>query len=329
MPALITHYLFGEEALNRGFVPGLDNVHLGTLCARRAFYLGCQGPDPFFFCFTSPRGAAARKLGSAMHRGRMARSFEQLRGDVDRLPTEQRPAGRAFVLGMLAHYALDRVAHPYVYAMQYALGEADPDLAAAHSEVHAIIESEIDCGVLDRYRRRSTAEFPPVGVLERDETAERAAGALLAETASVVFGIGLRPADYAGALADMRLCYRMIEPYEAGRSRRLGALERSVRPHSLLVSLAHRTDLGEENPSMNPGRLPWDDPFKAGPDGAPLRSVETFGDVFERALEGYADLAARFAAGEACVQLTGCLDYSGRALGSDEEDAGQGQGKPL
>lgn len=317
MPALITHYLFGEEALNRGFVAGLDNVSARGLTARRAFYLGCQGPDPFFYGITTPRGSTVRALGSVMHRARMSAAFEQLRADVDRLPAGDRATGQAFVCGLLAHYALDRAAHPYVYAMQFELGAADPELAAAHSEVHAIVESEIDCGVLDHYRRCSTATFHPVSVLEKDEAAERAAGALMAQVARGVFGLDVRPADYGGALADMRLCYRMIEPYEAGRTRRLGSLERSVRPHSLLMALAHRSDQGAGNASMNPARRPWSDPFGGA------ASVETFPEVFERALEDYAGLVARFLEGAPCAELTRHLDYSGRTLDADESDPGE------
>ncbi len=313
MPALITHYLFGEEALNRGLLPGFDEGGAGGAARRTAFLLGCQGPDPFFFAVTTPRGAAARSLAGAMHRTRVAPAFDRLRADLAKLPEADRPAGEAFVCGMLAHYALDRTAHPYVYAMEGELCDGSADLADARSEVHAVIESEIDCGVLDRYRGRTAAEFPPVGVLEGDERVVRAAGALTAELAGTVFGLPLRPADYGRALGDMRLCYRLIEPCGCARSRRIARLERAVRPHSQLASLAHRVDQGADNPSMNPGRRPWVDPFKGG------ASDEGFAEVFERALGDYAAAAAAYRAGEPSAGFVGGLDYSGRPMGPGEE----------
>ena len=314
MPALITHCLFGEEAVNRGTIPQLDGADVPAH-ELRAFYLGCQGPDPFFFAVTTPRGGVARKLAGAMHRGRVSESFAAVRTDLAKLPEGDRQAGRAFAYGLLAHYALDRCAHPYVYALEDELCGADESLADARSEVHAIIESEIDCGILDAYRGCSTAEVAPVSVLAGDPRATRPAGALMASVANRVFGLGLRPVDYEGALGDMRLCYRLIEPSGSRRTRWLGTLERVVRPHSQLAALAHRTDQGADNPSMNPRRRSWTDPFK-GSD-----SSEGFVEVFERALIDYAGLIERFAAGDDAELVQACgLDYSGRPLEGDRAE---------
>ena len=66
MPALITHYLFGEEVL-----PQVDDVVGSSDTERDAFLIGCQGPDPFFFGVTTPRGSDVRALGREMHRRKM------------------------------------------------------------------------------------------------------------------------------------------------------------------------------------------------------------------------------------------------------------------
>ena len=250
-----------------------------------------------------------------MHRDKVGEAFAAVRAGIAHLPAADRPAGRAFAYGLLAHYALDRCAHPYVYAMEDELCGADESLADARSEVHAIIESEIDCGILDAYRGCSTAEVVPVSVLAGDPQATRPAGALMASVANRVFGLGLRPVDYEGALGDMRLCYRLIEPSGSRRTRWLGTLERVVRPHSQLAALAHRTDQGVDNPSMNPRRRSWTDPFKGGD------SSEGFVEVFERALIDYAGLIERFAAGDDAELVQACgLDYSGRPLEGDRAE---------
>lgn len=315
MPALITHYLFGKEALNRGLVPGMCKSGGVSDAERQAYLLGCQGPDPFFFGVTTPRGTAVRGLGQAMHRMRMSRAFDRLRSRIPLLPEEDRGAGGAFVHGLLAHYALDRVAHPYVYAMEHELCDGNPGLEDAHSEVHALIESEIDCGMLDLYRGVGTAQFHPAEVIRKNPPTTRAAGTLLADVAGTVFGLRIRPTDYGGAVDDMRLCYQMIEPYGAGRVRRLGGIERSVRSHSLLAALSHRTDLGAGNASMNPAKRAWTDPFKGG------ASTESFGEVFERALTAYGPLAASYAAGIPAHGIVSRVDYSGRVLDEQEEGA--------
>lgn len=331
MPALITHYLFGEEALNRGLLPvvgGSDEAREGL---RQAFLLGCQGPDPFFFAFSSPRAPAMHALARSMHRGRMTAAFEELRRGTGRLPAGARPLGEAFACGLLAHYQLDRTAHPYVFALESELCDGEEGerngLSDARHEVHALIESELDCGMLDELRGVGTADFPPVGALDAPAEAERAGGALMADAALEAFGIALRPADLAGAVADMRFCYRSIEPLGSARQAALSAAERAARSHSMLSALAHRPGLGARgNASMNLGRREWRDPFKEGPDGAGLASCESFPEVFERALGGYAGLAAAFLNGEPLAGQVARLDYGGRRLGADElaqEDGGR------
>ena len=248
-----------------------------------------------------------------MHRRKMGAALGQMRSDLEKLPEADRAVGQAFLCGMLAHYVLDRTAHPYIYAMEYELCDNSPELGDAYHEVHALIESELDCGVLDHYRHCNVEEFAPVMVLEKDPQAMRAAGALTAEMASRVYGLKIRPSDYEGALDDMRLCYRAIEPYDSGRVRRLAAAERVARPHSMLEALSHRADQGADNLSMNPGGRQWDDPFKGG------RSTESFVEVFERGLAEYPALARAFVAGAPMEEITEHLDYSGRRLGADED----------
>ncbi len=57
-------------------------------------------------------------------------------------PTAERllPAGRVRLPWPLAHYAPDRIVHPFVYS-QDALIEAEPFLKNAYRELHPIIET--------------------------------------------------------------------------------------------------------------------------------------------------------------------------------------------
>ena len=316
MPALITHYLFGEEALNRGTCAGFLEPAAGRDGRRTAFDLGCQGPDPFFFAYTTPRGGSLRRLAHELHARKVSAAFEQLRLGLADLAPEERPLGRAFACGVLAHYALDRRAHAYVFAMEHALCGADPALADAHHETHALIEGEIDCGMLDLYRGLSTARFAPAGVLEGNAQVEQAAGRLMASVAREVYGIAARPGDYALALGNARTCYRLIEPYGSARSRKVAQLERMLRPHSLLESLAHRSDLGAAgNASMNAGGFEWESPWGGA------RSSEPFAAVFERALGEYPQVVEAFLNGGSMREVVARVNYDGQAMDAEETAA--------
>ena len=117
MPALITHRLFGEESIERlpqGLITSDDE--------RAAFLLANQGPDPFFFRFLhAPHGRPAWNWARVMHRSRDVPSANSPRCATvsAHLQPSDASVGRAWTLGLLSHYVLDRNAHPFVYAQQW------------------------------------------------------------------------------------------------------------------------------------------------------------------------------------------------------------------
>ena len=139
MPALITHYLFGAEVVH-----DLPQELVATDAEVNAFLLGNQGPDPFLARHLAwpNHSLACNRLHRRMHAGHIVDAFLSIRDGVSRLPQSDMPAGRAFALGLLAHYALDRIVHPFVYSQQDALIEAEPSLKNAYRELHPIIETD-------------------------------------------------------------------------------------------------------------------------------------------------------------------------------------------
>lgn len=157
MPALITHHLFGEESIDR-----LPQGVITSDEERIAFILGNQGPDPFFFHMLTPRISDCMSLAQVMHRSRMSRQFSCLRDGVSHLQPRDANLGRAFALGLLSHYVLDRNAHPFVYEQQFGIVESDPELEASGSQVHAVLESDLDVLMLQLKRDGATVEdYPP------------------------------------------------------------------------------------------------------------------------------------------------------------------------
>ena len=78
-------------------------------------------------------------------------------------PPREKPLGRAYALGFLCHYALDSTVHPLVYCHEHALCDAgEPGLTRDDgSEVHGVIESELDEMVLFAKRGDTVATFNP------------------------------------------------------------------------------------------------------------------------------------------------------------------------
>lgn len=309
MPALITHHLFGEESIAR-----LPEGVISTDEERLAFILGNQGPDPFFFRVRTPRIKDCMHLAQVMHRSRMSRQFAVLREGVTHLQPREANLGRAFVLGLLSHYVLDRNAHPFVYEQQFGIIDADPSLEDAASGVHAVLESDLDVAMLQLKRDGATcADFPPAGELVTTERIDRVAGVLMSYVAERVYGLDVPSGEYGGAVADMQLAYRLIEPAGSPKTAAIAAIEDALHDYSLLGSLAHRVTDDMPARTANLGHLAWKNPFTGE------ESHESFPEVFDRALDDYARTAARFIETGDMALVTAHVNYSGRPLEADEE----------
>jgi hypothetical protein len=308
MPALMTHHLFGERAvrtLEDGTVEGQEEL--------LSFLIGCQGPDPFFFRASMTDSARQmHQLAHAMHNSHVIGSFSAMRRCIRRLPRDDQRVGMAFALGFLAHYALDSITHPFIYAQQEGICEAgkDDDLEAYPDEVHAVIESELDTWMVWKERHATIAQYPPAGELMLPERASAAGGALCAFVARYVYGLVVSERAYGRCVADMRWVYRHIEPYGSPRYQRIGRIERLVRPVSHLQTLAHEISTSDECPAANLGHLAWADPSTGEV------STKSFYDLYGDALEAYPVYARAFLDGE-IEGVFGDIDFDGRPLSDD------------
>lgn len=309
MPALITHRLFGEKSIDRlpeGLVSSDDE--------RAAFLLANQGPDPFFFRFRTLNSSACMELGHVMHRARVSRQLAALRDGVTHLQAHDAGVGRAWTLGLLSHYVLDRTAHPFVYAQQWGIQEMDPDLADEGDKVHAVIETDLDVLMLQLKRDgATTADYPPVCELVTTDRINKVAGALTSFMANKVYGLKIGANEYGGAVADMQLVYRLIEPAGSPCTEVAVRIEGLRGKYSLFQALAHPVTAELPAATGNLNCHTWKNPFTGA------ESSESFPALFERALDDYGMTAARFIETGNMEAVTGHRNYSGRPLDASEE----------
>lgn len=307
MPSLITHHIFGEDAAQRlpeGLIDGEEEL--------LAFLLGNEGPDPFFARFRAipARASACRHLARDMHASHVAKAFGDIRSSVGHLPVEDERIGRAFSLGLLGHYVLDRTAHPLIFAQQFALLE-QPGLSDASREIHAMIESDIDSWILWEKRHVTVLEHHPASDLMRTTRIERVGGVIFSQVALAVFGLNVGPEEYGGAVSDYQWLYRVIEPAGSAKTRLIGMVERLARPHSMAESFSHRAAEPDGCASANLERREWANPFTG------KRSRASFADLFEEALVTYPRMAEAFvrADRERFDAMVGGINYDGRPVG--------------
>lgn len=137
MPACYAHYRFGKLLL-----PTLPpDIRQDIQRFRRMYDMGLQGPDFFFYC--NPfMTTATGQLGAAFHR----QSGQVFFANACKAASSE--AAKAYLYGLLAHYCLDSICHPFINQLA-AIGEAE----------HVALESEFDRFLLVRDREPSPHTF--------------------------------------------------------------------------------------------------------------------------------------------------------------------------
>lgn len=175
MPAVISHYLHAERALE------VYLAHGGNPVDRNAFLWGSQGPD-FLFCqmpFPWRKTLGLRKLGQRIHKEDPLPILSAMRDYSAQNPEDN--IAHSYLLGFLCHYSFDRTAHPYVYAQVAALKYQYP--RSRDEFLHSQIETSLDV-ILLRYER---GELPTQFNLKKAYPKDAAVQDRIAEIYSFLF----------------------------------------------------------------------------------------------------------------------------------------------
>lgn len=112
MPSVFTHDLIAERAAELCPLPSVK-----AASESEYYYLGAQGPDPFFFF-----RPGKKNFGRGLHRHGIGAWFHAL---MEALPQEPdaRDKCLAYALGFCTHLEADAAFHPFVYRYLAATGE--------------------------------------------------------------------------------------------------------------------------------------------------------------------------------------------------------------
>ena len=106
MPSIYAHHRFGAEMIAK-----MPKRQQRTVARFRQLYdMGLQGPDIFYYQGLSKGDSA----GDRYHNETGAAFFERVCAMVRSNPSE---GARAYLYGVLAHYALDSLSHPFINRM--------------------------------------------------------------------------------------------------------------------------------------------------------------------------------------------------------------------
>lgn len=275
MPAIITHDLFAKDLYNQTF----ESVG-GSRDEADAFLLGNQGPDPLFFAATDPRYLSYAQVGSTLHRTHPAELLLALKRAVATLPAASRSAARAYVLGFVGHYELDRTVHPLIFSQEQALVNAGAEglNPEDHAEVHALIETELDELVLTAKRGETVATYQPAtAILKGSDALLTTLSQLYAQAVKNAFDLDIPENLFKASVKANRRAQRLVHSSGGWKRSALGSLERLVRPHSIMSALSHQAKERTYSAFANEEHALWQHP------ALEAQSTASFWDLYQEA----------------------------------------------
>ncbi len=202
MPGFMTHYLFGVKNIKQlERADACQKLRESIRAYQNVFQLGLQGPDIFFYHF----GSQFQRIcpGSIVHT-RSTGDFIKCLIEAPELfwYEDEKQAARAYAAGFIGHYALDTHVHPYVYCLTGAGGQLKKKGYADHIG----LETDIDAGLLMRYKKRLPSEFPYGKTIALGAGTRRTVAAILHYAYSVIFPeLSLSKGFFARAVRSMQI----------------------------------------------------------------------------------------------------------------------------
>lgn len=137
-----THYYCGKSVIK-------NNPNL--IKDDKLFYLGCQGPDIFFYkkyaVHTTPKN-----LGELIHKDQTKEVFNQV---LLYLKENYSEAVLSYIVGWISHYILDKNIHPYI----------DSKTNWSHKR----LEANIDTYIIDKYLNKAIFRMDSKNILKVTE----------------------------------------------------------------------------------------------------------------------------------------------------------------
>lgn len=310
MPAIITHDLFGEAVYEGdAYFIGIDPEQ------RFAFLLGNQGPDPLFYARANPSISEFSALGSIMHSRDTDKILMAFHDALDTLTPDEKPVGRAYLLGFLCHYLLDSTVHPLVYANQYALCDAGVEGLTRKNgnEIHAVIESEFDEVMLFKRTGKTVATFKPYKeILQANDETLTIIGKLYSYMAVMVFQRSMQIDVFRKSVKAFRLVQSVFYSRTGMKRSLLARVEELARPYSFYRSMSHRALEATECEFDNHEGNAWVNPFTKQQSTASLDQL--IDQAKARVGAAFALFDADEFSPEAAHIITGGLNFSGNHL---------------
>ena len=195
MPGFVTHYIFGVNAFKQLTDSEIKNI---IKKYRRAYAVGLQGPDVFFYHIPTAYGLKP-DVGSYMHKKNTGEYFKQLINAFSTIhDKDDYEICVAYALGYMGHYLADTRLHPYVY------GKVGPAATSKVLGTHFGLETDIDRCVLSHYKGQTFKDFNHKKVINISSKEQNAIATLLHKVLLATYDVDLSILSIKAALLSFK-----------------------------------------------------------------------------------------------------------------------------
>lgn len=276
MPAFTLHYLFGTDTLH-----DLENGRIKRAARNYpcAFSLGLQGPDIFFYYL--PMYLKEEKIGTMMHDGGANLFFRNLMAYQEKLADEgEQELVLAYMAGMLGHYSLDTVFHPYVYAYT----DFHPGLKQSKSYYarHFAMESDLDLLYLRKQKGISPREFRQYRTIALSYQEQRGLAKALCSAILRTYQRGFTVPAMMAVIYSMRLGTAALRDRTGFKKWLVQRLEKPFFGCPLVSSLIEGGKVQNPDKLCNQNHVSWRNPWDLT-----VESKKSAAELYEQAKRRY------------------------------------------
>lgn len=279
MGGFATHAVFGKEVLEEMADEMLVSVirkHQGV------FGIGCQGPDLFLYNIPMLLSNEEKNLGLRMHRENSSRYFAWLLQTVweeDR--AEAVEVGLAYLYGALAHYTLDTMIHPYVYA-RIGFDAAMSDGENVTSGAHHRLESAIDAKILAVKEDRLPSEYIAGETLLINKQEKELLSELLSKAVSKSYHIHLKEENVKASIRMLKIISAGFYRFSEKQKKMLQGVGGSALENYRLSDFMVTDDYIRQRKVMNTENNVWYNPWDKS-----AVSTDSVWEIYDKAVVRY------------------------------------------
>jgi len=282
VPSVIAHYLLAEKIRKNLTIRLFD----------QAFYCGAQGPD--FLCFHRMLplmfGKSLNNAGLLLHRENPKKTFGII---SDYFAKCNNDIIKSYLLGFVCHYALDSIAHPYIYAMvdEYRRELSVPE-KISDTKIHHKIESMLDVIILRSETGKEPTKFRLTKAFSADSQVRGSIASLyeflLVKEFKYQGGSSLK-ADIEQALKDTQKGFAVINNTLLIKLWIANRIEKTFNCPMKYSPMLRPIIEDDDFDYSNSANEEWANPFSEG-----QKSSDSFFDLFEQSYKKADDLVKAF-----------------------------------